>query len=163
VALSADLHDPASQSPAERMLPGAEQARQLGAAGTPEVLEFAPAELAAQLETSYGPGRSLMADALDLRHQLPELWQLIVTAGVPSWKARKVAQATRHASATRHDSAADPSPADSGRPQRQLTWATQSCLDRSLRKTAGSRSSGLPSAALVWASASASLCRIRAR
>jgi len=71
------------------MLPGAEQARQLSAAGTPEVLEFAPAELAAQLETSYGPGRSLMADALDLRHQLPELWQLIVTAGVPSWKARR--------------------------------------------------------------------------
>ena len=94
----ADLHHPASQAPAEKMLPGAEQARQLGGEGTPEVLEFAPAELAAQLETSYGSGRSLMADALDLRHRLPELWQLILTSAVPSWKARKVAQATRHLS-----------------------------------------------------------------
>jgi hypothetical protein len=39
-----------------------------------------------------------MADALDLRHRLPELWQLIMTGGVPAWKARKVAQATRHLS-----------------------------------------------------------------
>jgi hypothetical protein len=39
-----------------------------------------------------------MADALDLRHRLPELWQLIMTGGVPAWKARKVAQATRHRS-----------------------------------------------------------------
>ena len=40
----------------------------------------------------------LMADALDLRHRLPELWRLIVAGGVPVWKARKVAQTTRHLS-----------------------------------------------------------------
>jgi hypothetical protein len=39
-----------------------------------------------------------MADALDLRHRHLELWQLIITGAVPSWKARKVAQATRHVS-----------------------------------------------------------------
>ena len=39
---------------------------------------------------------------VDLRHRLPESWQLIMTGGVPAWKARKVAQATRHLS---HDSA----------------------------------------------------------
>jgi hypothetical protein len=39
-----------------------------------------------------------MADALDVRHRLPQLWQLIVAGGVPSWRARKVAQATRHLS-----------------------------------------------------------------
>jgi hypothetical protein len=61
-------------------------------------LEFAPAELAAHLETSYGSARSLMADALDLRHRLPQPWQLILTGVVPSWKASKVAQATRHLS-----------------------------------------------------------------
>jgi hypothetical protein len=39
-----------------------------------------------------------MADALDLRHRHPELWQLILTGAVPSRKVRKVAQATRHLS-----------------------------------------------------------------
>jgi hypothetical protein len=94
----ADLHHADSQTPSEKKLPGAEQARQLGGVGTPEVLEFAAAELAARLETSYGSARALMADALDLRHRHLELWQLIITGAVPSWKARKVAQATRHVS-----------------------------------------------------------------
>ena len=94
----ADLHHPDSQTPSEKTLPGAEQGRQLGGDGTPEVLEFAAAELAARLETSYGSARALMADALDLRHRHPQLWQLIITSGLPSWKARKVAQATRHLS-----------------------------------------------------------------
>ena len=40
----------------------------------------------------------MMADALDIRHRLPELWQLILTGAVPAWRARKVAQATRHLS-----------------------------------------------------------------
>jgi hypothetical protein len=93
-----DLHHPDSQAPAEKTLPGAERGRQLGGDGTPEVLEFAAAELGARMETSVGSARALMADALDLRHRLPELWQLIVAGGVPSWKARKVAQATRHLS-----------------------------------------------------------------
>jgi hypothetical protein len=94
----ADLHHPASQAPVEKRLPGAEQGRQLGGDGTPEVLEFAAAEFGARTEISSGSARALMADALDLRHRLPELWQLIMTGGVPAWKARKVAQATRHLS-----------------------------------------------------------------
>jgi hypothetical protein len=94
----ADLHHPDSQAPSERTLPGAEQGRQLGGGGTPELLEFCVAELGARMETGYVAARSLMADALDLRHRHPELWQLIVTSRVPSWKARRVAQATRHLS-----------------------------------------------------------------
>ena len=39
----ADLHHPDSQAPVERTLPGAEQGRQLGGEGTPQVLEFAAA------------------------------------------------------------------------------------------------------------------------
>jgi hypothetical protein len=74
------------------------RARQLGGDGTPEVLEFCAAEFGAQMQTGYVSARSLMADALDLRHRHPELWQLILTSAVPSWKARKVAQATRHLS-----------------------------------------------------------------
>jgi hypothetical protein len=94
----ADLHHPDGQAPAEKTLPGAEQGRQLGGDGTPEVLEFAAAELGAAMEIGMGSARALMADALDLRHRLPELWQLIVAGEVPAWKARKVAQATRHLS-----------------------------------------------------------------
>jgi hypothetical protein len=94
----ADLNHPDSQAPAERTLPGAEQGRQLGGDGTPEVLEFAAAEFGASMEISFGSARALIADALDLRHRLPELWQLIVTGAVPFWRARKVAQATRHLS-----------------------------------------------------------------
>jgi len=92
----ADLHHPDSQIPAEKTLPGAEQGRRLGGEGTPEVLEFAASELGARMETSYGSARGLMADALDIRHRLPQLWQLVGAGSVPSWKARKVAQATRH-------------------------------------------------------------------
>jgi hypothetical protein len=94
-----DLHHPDSQTPSERTFPGAEQGRQLGGDGTPEVLEFAAAELGAGMETTVGSARALMADALDIRHRLPELWQLVVAGRVPSWwRVRKVAQATRHLS-----------------------------------------------------------------
>ena len=95
----ADLHYPDSQPPpAGKPLPGGEQGRLLGGQGTPEVLEFAAAELGARMETTVGSARALMADALDLRHRLPELWQLICAGRVTSWRARKVAQATRHLS-----------------------------------------------------------------
>jgi hypothetical protein len=108
----ADLHHPDSQTPAEKTLPGAEQGRQLGSDGTPEVLEFCVAELGTSIETSYGSARALMADALDLRHCLPELWQLIMAGSVQAWKARNVAQATRHlsrSSAMHVDAAVAPS------------------------------------------------------
>jgi hypothetical protein len=95
----ADLNHPDSQPPSTgKPLPGAEQARQLGGQGTPQVLEFAAAELGARMETTVGSARAVMADALDLRHRLPELWRLILTGQVASWRARKVAQATRHLS-----------------------------------------------------------------
>jgi hypothetical protein len=108
----ADLHHPDNQAPAEKTLPGAEQGRQLGGDGTPDVLEFCVAELGTSTETSYGSARALMADALDLRHRLPELWQLIMAGSVQAWKARKVAQATRYlsrSSAMHVDAAVAPS------------------------------------------------------
>jgi hypothetical protein len=84
-----DLHHPDSQAPTAPRLPGAERGRELGGDGTPKVLEFAATELGASLHTSSGSARSLMADALDLRHRLPELWQHILAGAVPAWKARK--------------------------------------------------------------------------
>jgi hypothetical protein len=94
----ADLHHPASQSVAKGALPGAERAWVLAGEGTPEVLEFAVAELGARMETTTGSARAFVADALDLRHRMPELWQLIKAGQIRAWRARKVAQATRHLS-----------------------------------------------------------------
>ena len=73
----ADLNSPLSQTVAEPVLPGSEEARTLGGDGTPEVLEFAAAELGARMETTTGSARALMADALDVRHRLPQLWRLV--------------------------------------------------------------------------------------
>jgi hypothetical protein len=65
----ADLNHPDSQPPSTgKPMPGAEQARQLGGQGTPQVAEFAAAELGARMETTVGSARAVMADALDLRH-----------------------------------------------------------------------------------------------
>jgi hypothetical protein len=94
----ADLHHSDSQVAVAKPLPGAERGRLLGGDGTPEVLEFAAVELGARMETTVGSARALMADALDIRHRLPQLWRLIVVGCVRSWRVRKVAQATRHLS-----------------------------------------------------------------
>ncbi|MBD8868696.1 hypothetical protein [Nocardioides donggukensis] len=68
----------------------------LGGEGTPEVLEFASAELAISLEVHPLAARSLMADVLDLRHRLPHLWSLTVDElRVPDWVARRVARLSR--------------------------------------------------------------------
>jgi hypothetical protein len=91
-----DLHSPDSQPATERNLPGAERGQRVGGEGTAEVLEFAAAELGAQLETTAGSAKALMADALDLRHRLPELWQLVCSGRLRVWRARRVAHATRH-------------------------------------------------------------------
>ena len=90
----ADLHHPDSV-PGDAG-PGGERARRLGGEGTPEVLEFAAAELGARQGTTTGAGRALMADALDVRHRLPQIWTRVLAGGVRVWRARKVAQATRH-------------------------------------------------------------------
>lgn len=100
----ADLHHPDPAMTPESVLtldgrpPGGERGVQLGGIGTPEVLEFAAAEFGARQETTSGAARSLMADALDLRHRLPQLWERVLYGRVRVWRARKVAQETRHLS-----------------------------------------------------------------
>lgn len=79
---------------------GGEQALRIGGEGTPTVAEFSPAELAISLETHALAARSLMADALDLRHRLPSVWRLVVEdLALPDWVARKIARVTRPLSA----------------------------------------------------------------
>ena len=43
--------------------------------------------------------RALTADALDVRHRLPRLWDRVRTGGVGAWQARKIAETTRPRSA----------------------------------------------------------------
>jgi hypothetical protein len=88
-------HGPDTLDPAEAKLPGREQARRLGGQGTPKVAEFAPAEFGARLGLSSYAGRELMADALDLVHRLPRLWQRVRALQVKASHARFVARKTR--------------------------------------------------------------------
>src|SRR5262245_6063377 len=62
------VHSADRLDPAETAKPGRERARRFGGAGTPEVTEFAAAELGARIGRSPYVARALVADALDLRH-----------------------------------------------------------------------------------------------
>lgn len=97
----ADLNAPTSQrvdpprAPRLSELPIVERSTRPGGAGTPEVLEFAAAELGAVLGMTMTAATSLMADALDLRHRLPRVWELVHAGQVRQWQARQVAHASR--------------------------------------------------------------------
>src|SRR4051794_34680320 len=75
--------------------PGREKARQIGGAGAPGGTEFAAAELGARLGLSTISAGMLMADGLDLRHRLPQLWRRIDDGEVRVYLARVVARRTR--------------------------------------------------------------------
>ena len=66
----------------------------LAGEGTPQVAEFAPVELAGHLGTSADAGRQLIGDALELRHRLPRLFDLVLAGTVPAWRARQAAALT---------------------------------------------------------------------
>jgi hypothetical protein len=95
----ADLHPADSLREIPVGLPGRERMVVLGGEGTPEVAEFAPAELGVSLHQHPHAARNLMADALDLRHRLPGLWHLVTDEiAVEVWVARRIAKATRQVS-----------------------------------------------------------------
>ena len=50
------------------------------------------------LGCSPASASTLLADALDLHHRLPLLWDQAQAQTVPVWKARRVATRTRHLS-----------------------------------------------------------------
>jgi Domain of unknown function (DUF222) len=93
----ADLHGVVDEPVTS--LPGMERLVQLGGDGTPQVAEFAAAELGAELGVSPYAAALLIADALDLRHRLPVTWARVCAGQVKPWIARRVAQATRELSA----------------------------------------------------------------
>jgi hypothetical protein len=91
----ADVHsrDPGDYSPL------VERARFYGGKGTPALAEFCVAEFGALHGTGTMAAQLLIADALDLRHRLPRLWQQVLAGQVRAWQARKVAEQTRPLSA----------------------------------------------------------------
>ncbi|WP_292679346.1 hypothetical protein [Nocardioides sp.] len=88
--------------PAERLRedeaarPGRERARRYGGEGTPEVTEFAAAELGARLGTTTFAAGQLMADAVDLVHRGRDLWTRVQAGEVKASYARYVVKQTRH-------------------------------------------------------------------
>src|SRR5688500_873383 len=66
----------------------------LAGPGAPWVAEFALADLAAALGISHDAARQLLADALELGHRLPRLWDQVRAGAVPVWRARQIARHT---------------------------------------------------------------------
>jgi hypothetical protein len=92
------LHDEDTLDARSRDLDGREQAVGFGGDGTPLVTEFCAAHFGARLKLSPYSARSLIADALDLRHRLPELWRRVQALEVKISYARYVARKTRNLS-----------------------------------------------------------------
>ena len=89
------LHSPERLDPVEAAKPGREKARRLGGPGVPEVTEFAAAALGARIGRSVWSARQLMADALDLYHHHPQLWERVQAGEVRASYARHVVGKTR--------------------------------------------------------------------
>lgn len=89
----------ATEAPRGASLPGVlTEPETLGGAGTPLVAAFTSEPLGVAMGCSPAGARSLMADALDLHHRLPLLWDQVQAQLVPVWKARRVAARARELS-----------------------------------------------------------------
>lgn len=60
---------------------------------------FCVAELGPALGVSTDSARMLLGDGLELEHRLPRCWDRLLAGGVPAFRARRVAAATRDLSA----------------------------------------------------------------
>src|SRR3954452_3354340 len=109
------LHDPDSTTassrqstgtagttePAEPGVRGRERAVHPGGAGTPEVTEFACAELGLVMGTGFITAQALIRDALDLQHRHPRMWQALSEGKERDWKGRQGARLGHAAGLTR--------------------------------------------------------------
>ena len=89
------VHPGIALDPADAHKPGRERARFFGGDGTPEVSEFAAAEFGARIGRSPSAAASLIGDALDLQHRLPQLWARVQAGEVRASYARYVAAKSR--------------------------------------------------------------------
>ncbi|GAA2149703.1 HNH endonuclease signature motif containing protein [Nocardioides koreensis] len=66
----------------------------VGGDGTPAVKPFAAEQIGAALQISTFAATQLMSDVLDLQHRLPRIWRRVEDLEIPSFRARRIAQAT---------------------------------------------------------------------
>ena len=92
------IHSAERLDPDDLGKPGREKARLHGGDGTPEVTEFAAAELGARIGMTTWSAGQLMADALDLVHRGSALWARVEAGEVKASYARYVVKQTRHLS-----------------------------------------------------------------
>ncbi|MGZ4491781.1 MAG: HNH endonuclease signature motif containing protein [Nocardioidaceae bacterium] len=94
----ADLHAvlPEEEAAGHRV-EGMEQLVPLAGPGTPEVAQFAAAELGAALGMTTYAAERLIGDSLELRHRLPQLWRQVHAQHQPlqAWRARRIADHTK--------------------------------------------------------------------
>ena len=93
----ADLHsgDPQLEPGAVPVRFGGDRLVEIGGDGTPPVQDLCIAELAIARQTHVLGTRATMADALDLRHRLPQTWAQVLELTCEPWLATKVARMTR--------------------------------------------------------------------
>ncbi len=100
----ADLHawDPRGfRDRGECRGPGPNILVEVGGDGTPWVQDLCLPELAIARRTHVLSTRSALADALDLRHRLPQTWRVVLEGDCEPWVARKVASLSRGLAADR--------------------------------------------------------------
>ena len=79
---------------------GGERLRAPGGDGTPQVTEFACAELGLLMGTGFVSAATLIRDAVDLQHRHPLMWSLLGRGEGRVWKARQVARMAHAAGLT---------------------------------------------------------------
>lgn len=95
----ADLHPSESVlSLAERVEWYGEKALLYGGAGTPDVAETAAGALGVEIGMNPGQARNLIADAVDARDRMPEVWALVLAGQVRRETVHRLALRTRHLS-----------------------------------------------------------------
>jgi hypothetical protein len=97
VAAWADVHsgDPRRDPDSGRRVWAEDRLLQVGGDGTPGVREFCIAELAMARQVHPMACESAIADVLDLRHRLPQVWASVLALECEVWLARKVARLSR--------------------------------------------------------------------
>ncbi|MGZ5400252.1 MAG: hypothetical protein ACXWDM_09575 [Nocardioides sp.] len=93
----ADLHaaDPQLGRGGRRVWHGEDRLVQIGGDATPQVQELCLTELAISRRVHPIAARTLVADALDLRHRLPRWWTAVQQLRLETWVARKAASLCR--------------------------------------------------------------------
>lgn len=93
----ADSHggDPQDEPDPVAVRRGGPRLVRIGGEGTPEVVDLCFAEMAIAREASEVATRNMTADALDLRHRLPRVWNHVQELVCETWVARKIARMSR--------------------------------------------------------------------